>query len=265
VIGLADGGFVVAWEDDRAALTRAQRFDSLGDRVGSQFNLHNGVGGGAPHMALLSDGRIAFAFDVFSGKDGDIETSIWNPRASDPSQSKATNGADTLTSLPEGSSLNGLGGNDRLTGLGGHDILIGGLGNDTLRGGGGLDRLIGGKGADNLFGGTGADVFVFNATVESRGAGHDWIRDFSHQDRDHIDLAAIDANTTKTGNQAFHFGDALSQSFAGYHNHHGKAGWAGLIRVTQNGVVQADVNGDGKADFQIAVHGGHLVKGDFNL
>ena len=266
VLGLADGGFVVAWEDDQAAMTRAQRFDNLGNLVGAQFDIHSGVGGGAPHMALLSDGRIAFAFDTFSGKDGDVETSIWNPRDADPSLLLATNGADTLTSLPEGSILSGLGGNDTLTGLDGHDILIGGLGKDTLSGGGGLDRLIGGKGADSLFGGADADLFVFNSKLDSLpGAGHDVIGDFSHLDGDHIDLAAIDANTTKKGNQAFHFGDGLSQSFAAYHHHHSKAAWAGLLRVTKHGVVQADFNGDGKADFQITVHGDHLTKGDFIL
>jgi len=36
-----------------------------------------------------------------------------------------------------------------------------------------------------------------------------------------------------------------------------------MIRVTADGIVQADINGDGKADFEIAVHGDHLVKGDF--
>jgi hypothetical protein len=71
--------------------------------------------------------------------------------------------------------------------------------------------------------------------------------------------------TVKKGNQAFHFGDGLAQSLAAYHDHHGKADWAGLIRVTQSGVVQADVNGDGKVDFQIVVHGDHLTKGDFIL
>jgi Ca2+-binding RTX toxin-like protein len=273
VLGLTDGGFVVAWEDDQAAITRAQRFDNLGGLVGTEFDIHSGVGGGAPHMALLSDGRIAFAFDVFNGSDGDIETSIWNPDTvagppppPPPPPPVATNGNDTVTSLPEGSSLNGLGGNDTLIGLGGNDTLDGNTGNDTLSGGAGLDHLIGGKGTDSLTGGADADVFVFKATSETpSGAGRDVIQDFSHLDGDHIDLSAIDANTTKSGNQAFHFvdGDDLAQSFAAYHRNHAKSQWAGALRVTTDGVVQGDVNGDGKADFEIGVHGDHLLKGDF--
>ena len=91
------------------------------------------------------------------------------------------------------------------------------------------------------------------------------ILDFSHADGDHIDLSVIDANSSKSGNQAFHFadGDDLSQSFAAYHHGHSKAQWYGVIRVTADNIVQADINGDGKADFEIEVHGDHLTKADF--
>jgi Ca2+-binding RTX toxin-like protein len=266
VIGLADGGFLVAWEDDGASVTRAQRFDAAGTLVGAQFDVLSGTGGGAPHMALLADGRVAFAFDQLSSGDWDVFTSIWDPGSASTQPPPATEGNDTLTALPEGSTLNGLGGNDTLIGLDGNDTLNGGNGNDVLQGGGGLDRLIGGSGSDSLTGGLGADSFVFNAKADSpNGAGRDSILDFSHIDGDLIDLSAIDANSSKSGNQAFHFvdGDDLSQSFAAYHRAHGKAQWYGVIRVTADNIVQADINGDGKADFEIAVHGDHLTKADF--
>jgi len=81
------------------------------------------------------------------------------------------------------------------------------------------------------------------------------ILDFCHADGDHIDLSVIDANSSKSGNQAFHF--------AAYHRGHSKAQWYGVIRVTADNIVQVDINGDGKADFEIAVHGDHLTKADF--
>jgi hypothetical protein len=82
VLALADGGFLVTWEDDSAALVRAQRFDALGHKVGAEFTVHNGVvdDRDSPEAALLSDGRIAYAvgdFDDFSTNDVDVMTSIW--------------------------------------------------------------------------------------------------------------------------------------------------------------------------------------------
>ncbi len=142
VIGLADGGFLVAWEDDAASITRAQRFDALGNLVGVQFDVLAGTGGGAPHMTLLADGRVAFAFDRLASGDWDVFTSIWDPGSASAQPAPATEGNDTITALPEGSTLNGLGGNDTLLGRDGNDTLYGSTGNDILQGGGGLDRLI---------------------------------------------------------------------------------------------------------------------------
>ena len=176
VIELADGGFLVAWEDDAASITRAQRFDALGNFVGVQFDVLTGTGGGAPHMTLLADGRVAFAFDRLASGDWDVFTSIWDPGSASAQPAPATEGNDTITALPEGSTLNGLGGNDTLLGRDGNDTLYGSTGNDILQGSGGLDRLFGGKGTDSLSGGLGADSFVFNAKAESVkgcGAGYD--------------------------------------------------------------------------------------------
>jgi Ca2+-binding RTX toxin-like protein len=264
VIGLADGGFLVAWEDDHAGVTRAQRFGGAGDALGSEFNIFAGVGGGAPHMALLNDGRVAFSFDRLQGGDWDVVSAIFDPRTSD-GVSQGTTNNDVLTALPQGSRLSGLGGNDFLTGLDGNDRLDGGGGKDALFGGSGFDRLSGGRGADHLTGGEGGDAFVFLAVADSRpGKGCDHIQDFAHADGDHIDLSAIDANTRRAGNQDFHFVDGnLKQSFAAYHKHHAEGQWAGALRVTAHNLVQADVNGDGKADFEIVVHGDHLTKADF--
>jgi Ca2+-binding RTX toxin-like protein len=118
-----------------------------------------------------------------------------------------------------------------------------------------------------MTGNDGADTFWYETKAESRkgAASRDVITDFSGVlggDHDLIDLSFIDA---KKGphNQTF--------KFIGAHKFHDRAG---ELQVKYNAVshiaiVQGDVNGDGKADFQIEVHsltalvGG--VGGDFIL
>lgn len=96
------------------------------------------------------------------------------------------NGADN--------SLVGSNGANMLSGLGGNDILWGGAGND---------RLVGGSGTDFLTGGSGNDRFEFDLsshsglTLDTR----DRIMDFGRGDR--IDVASIDADIGKAGDQAF--------------------------------------------------------------
>ena len=64
----------------------------------------------------------------------------------------------------------------------------------------------------------------------------------------------IDADTTSGGNQKFHF--IKGQQF---HDEAGELRFSGRT-------LQGDVNGDGKADFEIKVFGiGSLLAGDFNL
>jgi Ca2+-binding RTX toxin-like protein len=157
-----------------------------------------------------------------------------------------TNGADTLT------------GNDATS-----NTLAGDDGNDTLNGAALTDVLFGQLGKDTMTGNAGADTFFFESKAEShKGAGRDVITDFSGfngGENDKIDLGDIDA---KKGphNQTFHF--------IGAHHFHDRAG---ELQVKYNAVshiaiVQGDVNGDGKADFQIEVHSDSaLVKADFFL
>ena len=142
--------------------------------------------------------------------------------------------------------LSGDYGNDTLDGGLGDDVLYGGLGNDTLIGGVGADRLIGGPGADTLTGGTGADKFIFN-TGDSSNSGYDWINDFSRADGDKICVNSIDANA----NTAIE--DKFAWRSADAFTHH-----AGELRYAITGgntYVYGDTNGDGVADFTIALHG----------
>lgn len=141
--------------------------------------------------------------------------------------------------------LSGLAGNDTINGGAGNDVLSGGTGSDRMSGGTGNDRLAGGVGADHLTGGHGADVFVFVALSDSTTglSGRDTISDFSRSQRDVIDIAAIDANTGRVGNQAF--------TFIGNAAFTGQAGELSARAVTGGTLVSGDVNGDRIADFAI--------------
>jgi subtilisin family serine protease len=151
---------------------------------------------------------------------------------------------DTINGAGGNDSLNGLAGQDSLHGFGGHDTLWGLTGNDSLDGGAGDDLLIGGAGRDVMTGGLGADLFRFTVTSDSAvGTTRDQISAFNQAEGDRIDLAMIDANTRLAGNQAFNF--VGSASFTRI---------AGQLRFA-DGLLQADVNGDARADMEISILG----------
>ncbi|HMN88008.1 MAG TPA: M10 family metallopeptidase C-terminal domain-containing protein [Bauldia sp.] len=136
--------------------------------------------------------------------------------------------------------------------------MFGGTDNDTLNGGADDDRLTGGTGKDSLTGGTGRDTFDFNAIAETgKGAKRDVILDFK-RGQDRIDLDTIDANTKANGNQDF--------KFIGASRFHKKPGELHILKQGKTLIVEGDVNGDGKADFQIQLNKLSVLKlADFDL
>lgn len=127
-------------------------------------------------------------------------------------------GSDTVDGGSNTDYLYGEAGYDILHGGGDSDFLYGGTsgddlygdaGNDTLYGESGRDFLAGGKGTDRMTGGDDADTFWFDDGDMLFGHG-DIINDFSRSEGDKIDLRAIDANTTLTGDQAFTLVDGPS-------------------------------------------------------
>jgi Ca2+-binding RTX toxin-like protein len=159
---------------------------------------------------------------------------------------------------------------NRLGGGAGNDSISGAGGADSIRAGTGHDWIRGGAGDDFLFGNSGADKFVYYSVDEIGGASDepgDLINDFEGinagaTERDRIDLHRIDADTSTAADNAFHF--IGSDEFTGT---------AGELRdvigtVTVDDpdpfvfdepfqstarLVEGDVDGDGTADFQLAV------------
>lgn len=154
-------------------------------------------------------------------------------------------GADEITGDDGDDQIFGGQGADTMNGGAGEDALWGGALNDRLAGGEGDDTLTGGTGRDTLDGGTEGDVFVFRSVRDS-GVGaalRDIVLGFE-AGVDQIDLSRVDANGLVSGNQAFAFVTTLT-------------GVAGQLRVLggANAVLQADVNGDGVADFEVQFTG----------
>lgn len=142
-----------------------------------------------------------------------------------------------------------------IAGNAGSNLLSGEDGRDTLNGGADDDTLIGGAGQDRLTGGTGADIFVFRLPTDS-GTGRatrDTVTDF-RSGIDRIDLSLIDANVAADGDQAFDF---IGRD--------GFGGMGGQVRFAR-GVLSGDLDGDGIADFEIALSGLRaMTEGDFLL
>ncbi|MGQ3212810.1 calcium-binding protein [Shinella sp.] len=162
--------------------------------------------------------------------------------------------------LKTASDLNGTGNalNNVIAGNSGRNTLSGAAGNDTLKGGGGNDKLVGGLGADKLYGGSGADTFILKSYKDSLVISRDTIFDFSRTEKDKVDLSAIDARSTVSGNQAF--------TFVGTKDFSEKAGELRYFKKGGDTFIYGDLNGDAGIDFSIRLDGVIDLKGtDFIL
>ena len=121
------------------------------------------------------------------------------------------------------------------------DTLFGAAGNDTLYGGTGIDLLAGGDGLDQVFGGGSADGFEFNRRTDSPLATPDVIGDFASGVDEIVMSAFFDITTFRLCSFSFIGAGAFS-------------GLADEVRFS-GGVVQADSNRDGVADFAVVLTG----------
>jgi Ca2+-binding RTX toxin-like protein len=292
IAALDGGGFLVAWVDtdqNGSDGVKARTFDADGNATSSEFNVdppskgdQNGVTlaalsggrcavlwnedkGGGKIWAQLYDregGRISEATLITKGAapsyydqspravevDNGVMVVAWTrdvkqegilARRFDVGQA-GTDGNDTLNAATLGRFLDGLGGRDKLNGGKTADELNGGDGKDTLSGKQGNDRFVYSDSGDSLAGKANRDLIVDFGTG-----------------RDRIDLSAIDAISG---------GDDDAFSFIK------KAQFdtdAGALRYQSSGkstLIQADIDGDGTADFEIELDGKHsLSAGDFLL
>jgi Ca2+-binding RTX toxin-like protein len=251
VVGSLTGSETIYGGTGRDAL------DFGADTVGHVINLQSGATDIATTPVLEIE-------DIYGGRGGDLLI--------------GTDGVNRIDAGGGNDTVYGYGGNDVIYGSdaqGGYsdlsdmtatrDVLYGGDGNDYLDGGYGTDRLVGGQGADTLVGGLGNDTFVFLNISDSRiGAtdviatdlyGYNIFDAPGNAVGDVIDLSAIDADTTRAGNQAFIFGG----SGAG---HLQVIDWGGDI------MVRGFVDGDKFIDMAILIQtsfnvGAPIVAADF--
>lgn len=210
------------------------------------------VGGSGNDLFYVDDARDRVVETARGGRDT-VRSSVDHTLAQNvealvltgkrPIDGSGNDGDNTLVGNNASNRLLGGAGSDVLSGQNGGDVLRGGSGHDRLKGGGGNDILDGGTGRDTMDGGAGADTFVFRSANESAvGRNRDVIQSFDKA-RDVINLSAIDADGTQRGDQSFDF---IGRD--------GFSGHAGELRF-RNGLLQADTDGDGRAEFEVSVLG----------
>jgi Ca2+-binding RTX toxin-like protein len=213
-----------------AGLDTADYYDSLS---GVSVSLTTGLGSGG-----TAEGDHLAGIEALSGS-----------RFSDFLEGDAS--SNTLIGMQGDDILYGLDGGDRLFGGAGDDILKGGGGNDRLEGGDGNDVLFGGPGFDNLFGGGGADRFVWGSFAELV---DDLVFDFSGSEGDRLDVSAIDADETVSGNQSFTFIGTADFTAPGQIN------WYTFLGET---IITLNTDADNDPEQSILVSGREIIVQDY--
>ena len=215
--------------------------DLSGFTAGNFLDLHAGsfssVGQGIPTLAAVNAARAALGVQLgitinpTTQFNLDASVALRLPTiesniAFDTGGVRGVNATEfSNLSIAYGTTIeNGIGGSAR-------DVLWGNQVANVLKGGGGNDVIDGFEGADTLYGGTGNDTFVFHNKEFG-----DRIMDWNAGDK--IDLKA--------------FGHLTFLGGAAFTNHAGEVHYTG-------GVLSADFNGDGVADFAVSVIGSPML------
>lgn len=238
VAALSGGRCAVLWYEDKGGgKIWAQIFDREGGHIGEETLIIRGSSPAyydqSPHAVEVDNGIMVVAWTRDVKQEGILA------RRFDVGQ-VGTDGNDTLNASVLGRFLDGHGGRDKL------------LGGKTA------DELDGGAGKDTLSGNNGNDIFLFAEAGDSLAgkAGRDLITDFG-LGKDRIDLSAIDAVSG---------GDDDPFSFIKKAKFDGEAGALRYETSGKSTLVQADLDGDRKADLEIELDGKHaLTAGDFVL
>lgn len=287
VTTLADGRFVVAWDDysDSAddtsgAAVRAQVFDADGSKSGTEFLVNTSTNGLQYHVDLtaLEDGRFLATWTDLSTETGDTKGSAINGQIFDPREAGITltgtdeadsyvgsgfidsisggDGRDIIEGGNRNDTLKGQKGNDTLYGDGGRDTLLGGNGKDKLYGGNGADTLVGGAGADKLRGNDGADMLTGGAAKDTLfgGAGADTFIYNNASDSTNSAKADI-IKDFEIGTDHIDLSAFSGLSFIGTTGFSGAAEVRAVVNGAGDTLVRVDVDGDGSADMKIILSG----------
>ena len=213
VTTLNNGDFLVVWQSDEQDGDDwgiyAQRFDSSGSTVGSEFRVNTTTSNDQtePEVTALNDGGFMVVWESANqdGSQDGVYAKRYDADGSDLSGEIRVNtttsnnqGSPDIDVLQDGSVIvtwdgNGPGDSNgihshlystdapsghTMTGGAGNDSFIGGSAGDTLTGAGGNDLLDGGGGADSLNGGAGDDILIWDSadTTIAGGTGADTLR-----------------------------------------------------------------------------------------
>jgi len=238
------GGFQLVGGNTANVITGGLAFDQLWGRDGNDTLISNG-GGDAMGGGTGDD------LYVIGADDAGAQITEYLNEGIDTVRSEIT---FTLTANVEKLVQTGSGDVDgtgnglanTLTGNAGDNVLSGMAGADVITGGDGDDVIDGGLGNDRLTGGAGADTFVIDDEGWSTAPKDvDTILDLDFSAGDRIDLRGVDADINLDGDQDFHFVSAFTRH----------AGEARLVYSGDVTALQLDVDGDGKADYQVNIRG----------
>ena len=201
--------------------------------------LRNGVVKTAtPHIAISR-----LDLDNPAGVAGPVHEIVAGMMGGGPSGSLAEPEPITDVLWAEAHNVTGSSGDDTYAGTKFGDVVRGLRGDDVLNGRGGNDRITGGVGADKLTGGGKADTFIFTSARETKGD----LIGISTRPRTIGSSSPHRRRQREKGNQSF--------DFIGTDGFSGDAGELRYKVCAAKSTVLGDIDGDGSADFRIALSG----------
>ncbi|ROU02976.1 calcium-binding protein [Histidinibacterium lentulum] len=187
LIALADGGFVIVYNDQADRTVVFQRYDASGNKIGREVTIAENVREDStdPGGIGLADGRFIAAYETSATGNEDSWAHFLDPRdrPNDPGVYAPTPvivgtiGDDRIKGTGLSEKIYGHFGNDTIDGGRGFDFIDGGPGFDFILGRGGNDTILGGAGFDAISGNAGNDSIQGNAgndTIDG-GIGNDTI------------------------------------------------------------------------------------------